>query len=130
MAVDQEGVMGQTNKSEERRKFPRSFMDLPIEYRITDLPRAHGGVVINGSETGLLVHSVKDMPIGTNLNISVLFPERFQLTNFDVVAEIVRKDVCWEENWHGFEYGLRFVWIKPEDAGRLKQLLKNRFRSK
>jgi hypothetical protein len=130
MSIQQKDAAGQSKSFEERRRFPRSFMDLPIEYRVTDLPHAHGGVVVNGSETGLLIHSLKDMPIGTNLNIIVLFPERFQLANFEVGAEIVRKDSLWKENWHGFEYGLRFVWIKPEDADRLKQLLKSRFRLK
>lgn len=130
MNLDQEGAMEQSKGHKERRKFPRSFMDLPIEYRVRDALHPHGGVVINGSETGLLIHSVKDMPVGTKLNIGVLFPAGFELTNFEVFAEIVRKEVCWEENWQGFEYGLTFIRIEEEDSQKLAQLLKKRFRSK
>jgi hypothetical protein len=118
----------QANKYEERRRCPRSFMDLPIEYRVTDKVHAHGGIVVNGSETGLLIHSVKDMPVGAKLNITVLFPERFQLTDFEVVTEIVRKDPCEKKFWRGFQYGLRFDQIQDEDAQKLKRLLKSRFR--
>ena len=123
-----EKTMEQEKGVEERRRFPRSYMDLPIEYRVTDKVHAHGGIVVNGSETGLLIHSVKDIPVGTKLNIVVLFPERFQLTDFEVLTEIVRKDLCDRKGWTGFEYGLRFDQIKEEDARKLKQLLKSRFR--
>jgi hypothetical protein len=128
MNVDQEGAMEQSKGRKERRKFPRTVMDLPIEYRVRDVPHPHGGVVINGSETGLLIHSVKDIPVGTKLNIAVLFPAGFELSNFEVLAEIVRKQICWEEDWQGFEYGLAFIHIKEEDAQKLAQLLKKRFR--
>jgi len=130
MDVDEEGTTEQSKERKEKRRFPRSFMDLPIEYRVMNVPRPHGGVVINGSERGLLIHSVKDMPVGTKLNIAVLFPAGFQLTNFEVLAEVLRKDLCLEEDWQGFEYGLRFIQIKEEDTQKLVQLLRKRFRSK
>jgi hypothetical protein len=130
MNADQEGAREQSKGHKEKRRFPRSFMDLPIEYRVRDVPHPYGGVVINGSETGLLIHSVRDLPVGTKLNIAVLFPAGFELTNFEVFTEIVRKEICWEEDWQGFEYGLRFIQIKEEDAQKLTQLLKKRFRSK
>ncbi len=102
-------------------------MDLPLEYRVLNAPFAHGGIVVNGSEDGFLINSIKDMPIGTRLNIVVLFPAGYELTNFELVAEIVRKDLHWEEDWEGFEYGLKFVQIFEEDREKLKQLLSGHF---
>jgi len=81
------------------------------------------------SEEGFLIYSVKDMPIGTKLNLVVLFPKGFELTNFEVVAEVVRKDLHWEEDWEGFEYGLKFLQIFEEDREKLKQLLSGLFQT-
>ena len=113
----------------DRRRYPRSLMDLPLEYRVINAPYAHGGIVVNGSEEGFLIYSVKDMPIGTKLNLVVMFPKGFELTNFEVVAEVVRKDLHWEEDWEGFEYGLKFIQIFEEDRQKLKQLLSGFFQA-
>jgi hypothetical protein len=43
------------------------------------------------------------MPIGTKLNIAVLFPKEFELTNLEVVAEIIWKDLHWEEDWERYQ---------------------------
>jgi len=107
----------------EKRKHPRVNMDLPLEYRISDTPKAQAGMVLNASESGLLVHSIKDMPVGTKLSIAVLFPKGFQLTNFEVLAEVVWKDIYWQENRQEYEFGLRFVHILEEDHQKLKRLL-------
>ncbi len=115
--------MERTGARKERRKSPRFLLDLPLEYRVTNAPFAHGGVVVNASEIGLLISSVKDMPIGTELHVSVLFPEGYKLTNFRVVAQVIWKDLHWEEDWEGYQYGLRFTQILEEDRNKLKQLL-------
>jgi len=107
----------------EKRKHPRVNMNLPLEYRVSDAPKAQAGMVINASESGLLVHSFKDMPVGTKLNIAVLFPKGFELTNFEVLAEVVRKDIYWQENRQEYEFGLKFVHILEEDYQKLKRLL-------
>jgi len=119
--------MDRLDESEERRKFPRSLMDLPLEYRVINAPFSHGGIVANGSEDGLLIYSVKDMPIGTKLDIVVMFPKEFELSNFEVISEIIRKDLHWEEDWEGYEYGIKFLQIFDEDREKLKQLLEGRF---
>jgi len=118
-----------SSANHDRRRYPRSLMDLPLEYRVINAPYAHGGIVVNGSEEGFLIYSVKDMPIGTKLNLVVLFPKGFELTNFEVVAEVVRKDLHWEEDWEGFEYGLKFIQIFEEDREKLKQLLSGMFQA-
>jgi hypothetical protein len=121
--------MEKSSENHDRRRYPRSLMDLPLEYRVINAPYAHGGIVVNGSEEGFLIYSVKDMPIGTKLNLVVLFPKGFELTNFEVVAEVVRKDLHWEEDWEGFEYGLKFLQIFEEDREKLKQLLSGLFQA-
>jgi len=111
----------------ERRRYPRMSLDLPLEYRVMNALYAHGGLVVNASEVGLLINSIKNIPIGTKLNIAVLFPKGFELTNFEVLAEIIWKDLHWEEHWEGYRYGLKFIKILEEDSRKLKQLLSGQF---
>jgi c-di-GMP-binding flagellar brake protein YcgR len=111
----------------ERRRYPRMSLDLPLEYRVMNAPYAHGGLVVNASEVGLLINSIKNIPTGSKLNIAVLFPKGFELTNFEVLAEIIWKDLYWEEDWEGYRYGLKFIKILEEDRGKLEQILSGQF---
>ena len=111
----------------EKRRFPRFLIDLPLEYQEEDTPHSRGGIVINASEGGFLIESIKDIPIGTKLNIAVLFPKGFELTNFEVLAQVIWKDLHWEEDWEGYQYGLKFIQILEEDRRKLKQLLNGQF---
>ncbi len=115
--------MESSNNPKERRKFPRSLLGLPFEYRVRGLPRAHGGMVIDASEGGFLIHSVEDMPVGQRLNVVLLFTKGFELTNLEVSAEIVRKNLCSNNGSKEYEYGLRIIQIMEEDRWKLKQLL-------
>jgi c-di-GMP-binding flagellar brake protein YcgR len=111
----------------ERRRYPRMSLDLPLEYRVMNAPYAHGGLVVNASEVGLLINSIKNIPIGSKLNIAVLFPKGFELTNFEVLAEIIWKDLYWEEDWEGYRYGLKFIKILEDDRRKLTQILNGQF---
>jgi c-di-GMP-binding flagellar brake protein YcgR len=111
----------------ERRRYLRMSLDLPLEYRVMNASYAHGGLVVNASEVGLLINSIKNIPIGSKLNIAVLFPKGFELTNFEVLAEIIWKDLYWEEDWEGYRYGLKFIKILEGDRRKLKQLLSGQF---
>jgi len=119
--------MEKSKSMKDRRKSQRMILDLPLEYRVMDAPYAHGGLVVNASELGLLVQSVKSLSIGTKLNITVLFPKGFELANFEVLAEILWKDLHWEEDWEGYQYGLRFLQILDNEYWKLKQLLSGQF---
>jgi hypothetical protein len=119
--------MEKSKSMKDRRKSQRMILDLPLEYRVMDVPYAHGGLVVNASELGLLVQSVKNLPIGTKLNIAVLFPKDFELANFEVLAEILWKDLHWEEDWEGYQYGLRFLQILDNEYWKLKQVLSDQF---
>ncbi len=106
----------------EKRKYPRVYMDLPLDYWVQYDSDAHGGIVIDASEAGFLIYSREDLPIGTNLRIAVLFPREYELANFEVFAEIVWKKV--EEKWEeGYQYGMKFIQILEEDYRKLRKLL-------
>ena len=107
----------------ERRRFPRLLLDLPLEYRVLNVPYAHGGLVVNASEVGLLIQSIKNIPVGERLVTLVLFPKGFELASLEVLTEVVWKDIHHEDDWEGFHYGLNFVRILDEDREKLKHLL-------
>ena len=107
-------------------------MDLPLEYRVKYDARAHGGIVIDASETGFLIYSIEDIPVGTKLNITVLFPKEYELAIFEVFAEAIRKEFVAEQEifWYqgGYQYGLRIIHILEEDYWKLRKLLSGRFK--
>ena len=110
----------------DRRKYPRVHIDLPLEYRVKYDARAHGGIVIDASETGFLIYSTEDIPIGTKLKIAVLFSAEYELAKIEVFAEIIWKKVDVEKGKEGYQYGLRFVQVLEEDYRKLGKLLSDR----
>jgi c-di-GMP-binding flagellar brake protein YcgR len=115
--------MNGSDDPRERRRSPRRSIELPLEYHVMNAGYSHAGLVVNISEVGLLILSVKNMPIGTRLKIAVLFPKKFELSNFQVTAEIVWKDVHVQESWEGYRYGLEFTEISGGDRRKLRELL-------
>ena len=119
--------------NKERRSHPRFIIDLPLEYRDMNESGLKGGIVANVSDRGLLIEIVRDTAIGTELNVTVLFPKGFELANFKVVAKIVRKEPYKKEDlkgnryWEGYRYGLEFIKISEEDRWKLNFLLDGRF---
>lgn len=106
----------------ERRRHPRSYLDLPVEYRVGKVQRRHGGIAIDGGEGGFLMHCPYDMPVGTKLSIAIMFPDGFELANFQAHAEVVRKDEP-GEGQSGFKYWLKLLQVKKEDNPKLRHLL-------
>ena len=113
--------------NQERRSHPRFFIDLPLDHREVADTRALGGMVMNASETVFLIECVKDIPIGTRLWVSVLFPKGFELADFEVEATIIWKELLLKEDWEGYEYGLNIIRISDEDYSKLKLLLQPEF---
>jgi hypothetical protein len=107
----------------DRRKYPRVHMDLPLEYRVKYDPHARGGIVIDASETGFLIYSPEEIPIGTKLKIAVLFPSEYELASIEVFAEIIWKRVSLERMGKGYQYGLKFIQIIKKDYWKLRELL-------
>jgi hypothetical protein len=119
----------------ERRRYPRIFIDLPAGYRDGDDSCLRGAIVVNASEGGFLIESTRDIPVGTDLSIAVLFPKGFELTNFKAVAEIVwkkpysKEDLKGNQYWKGYQYGLEFIQMFGEDRWKLNLLIGGRFES-
>ena len=110
----------------ERRRHPRVPIRLPLEYWHTD-DAYHGGVVGNVSEMGLLIYSIKSMPVGTHLSIRIFFNDGYEFDAFQVRARIVWKGYHSEEKWEGYKYGLEFTGISEEDRHKLVKILNARF---
>jgi hypothetical protein len=125
--------MEESYSDRERRSYPRFIIDLPLEYRVMDGPCLRGGIVINASEGGFLIETTRDIPVGTELNVTVLFPKGFELADFKVVAKIVRKEPYRREDWkavpcrEGYQYGVEFIQISQEDRLKLNSLLGGQF---
>ena len=115
--------MENLNYFEEKRKCPRFSIDLPLEYQTMSNPNAHGGLVLNASETGLLLYSTGDMPVGMTLKIIVLFPKGYELANFELVGKIIWKDSDLRKGWEAYQYGLEFIQISRDDHWKLRQVL-------
>ncbi len=113
----------------EKRSHPRFFIDLPLEYRDMDGCCLRGAIVVNASERGFLIESPRDIPVGTELSITVLYPKGCELINFKVTAKIVRKEPYWKKDWKGYQYGLELIQILDEDRWKLSVLLGGRFES-
>ena len=99
------------------------MLDLPLEYRVLDGPYTHGGLVVNASEVGLLIQSIRNIPVGEKLVTVILFPKGFELASLKVLGEVVWKDIHHEDDWEGFHYGLNFIDILEEERNKLKRVL-------
>jgi hypothetical protein len=103
--------------STERRRYPRVSVDLPLEFQDLGDDGLHGAMVVNAGEGGFLIESTRNMPVGTKLSITLLYPKGYELANFKAVAKIVRKERHSRENsegnpvWEGYQYGLEFIQI-------------------
>jgi len=115
----------ESGSTKEKRRHPRFYLSLPIEFRVLDAPSVHGAMIVNASETGLLIQSPHNMPVGTRLNIAVLFSKGFELANFKVSAEVVWTKTYSDEGRKGYELGLKFTKILEEDRQKLIHLLGN-----
>jgi hypothetical protein len=91
--------------NKERRKHPRFIIDLPLEYRDVNDSCLHEAIVVNASGGGFLIESPKDIPVGTELNVTVLFPKGFRLDDFKVTAKIVWKKPYRKGDWQGNSAG-------------------------
>jgi len=105
----------------EKRRYRRTSIELPLEYQYSGDSCLRGAMVVNASEGGFLIESTRDIPVGTELSITLLFPKGFELAHFKVVAKIVWKEPYRKEDsegnqyWEGYQYGLEFIQILEGD---------------
>jgi len=117
----------------EKRRYPRVLIDSPLEYKNTSDSCLSGAMVVNAGEGGFLIESLRDIPVGTELNITLLFPKGFESANFKAAAKIVQKQLYRKEDSKGnqygerYQYGLEFIQILDEDRWKLNWVLGGRF---
>jgi hypothetical protein len=125
--------MERSPDNRERRRYPRISINLPLEYQDTGDSSLRGAMVVNAGEGGFLIESTRDIPVGTELSITLLFSKGFELAEFKAVTKIVRKEPHSKENsngnqvWEGYLYGLELIQILEEDRWKLNWLLGGRF---
>jgi len=110
----------------DRRQYPRVSINLPLEYRESDNSSSEGALVSNLSETGMLIYSIKDIPIDSEFKTMVFFSNGFEFDGFRVNAKAIWKDLYFETDSKGYKYGLQFLQILEEDRWKLLNLLGSR----
>ena len=109
----------------ERRDHPRIMISLPANFEIKESGSGYPGLTIDASQSGLLIQTLKEMPVGMSLNIEILLPEKLRLSKIRAETEIIWKDVSYWEDWEGYQYGLKFTRISDEDYSKLNTILSN-----
>jgi hypothetical protein len=117
-----EGRIVVLNSYEERRRHPGFSVKLPLDYWQT--PEViHGGLVANISETGLLIHSVHKIQIGTKLGIRVYLSNDNSLDCIEGKAKIVWMNLHREKDWKGYRYGVYIMQMPPDYQDRLMKYI-------
>jgi hypothetical protein len=108
----------------EKRSHPRFSVNLPVEYRRTDLIVEQGRAV-NASEGGLLLNLPEQMGMGNHLRLKLFFTVGSDLNAIETVVEVVWVDLPLEKGREDYRTGVRFVEISTENVGKIKNFLKS-----
>jgi len=110
----------------EKRKFPRSDIDLPVKYSRTNRFFKQGRVA-NASEGGLLICLPEKMDIGHHLVLKLFFPRRSGLNIIEAVVRVVWMDIHVRKDWTwDYRIGVNFEDISQADMTVLKDFLTSR----
>lgn len=108
----------------ERRKYPRYPVDLPIDYSRVGGREVFGGIVKNISEGGVLAYFSNRMEIGAVLRIEIICIQGFELYTINAISKVVWTELERNGNTGYYRYGLQFLYIEEKDFHRLQNLLK------
>jgi diguanylate cyclase (GGDEF)-like protein len=117
--------MKSSSNNKEKRKHPRTMVSLPLHFQTNKNGGAYRGMTIDASESGLLIQTLKGMPVGLRIDIEIVFPKKLYLPNFKAEAEIVRKDACSRGDWEEYQYGVKFIRVSKEDYLKLRRIISN-----
>lgn len=127
MKWQEKSDMKTSSNNKEKRKHPRTLISLPLHFQVQ--VNENGGVyprlTIDASESGLLIQTLRKIPVGIRIDIEVLFPKKLNLANFKAEAEIVWKNICNWKDLEGYQYGLSLIGVLKEDFLKLRQILSN-----
>ncbi len=106
--------------TDERRRYRR--LHAPILVRPVSVLAPHARHQVSDvSLGGLRAYSDEEQRPGARLELELLFPDQGSAT---VLAEVVWVKALPEGAPARFDVGLRFVDARPEDLGRIAQLLR------
>lgn len=108
----------------EKRKHPRLFVELPLDYSRKGKKTDFGGIVKNASEGGILVSLPEKIDVGELLKIDIYFAKGLELQTVQGLAKIVWADLAAKETWREHRYGLEFHSMPEDTIQKLKNLLK------
>lgn len=109
----------------ERRKFPRIYVELPLDYTRKGKKSDFGGFVKNASEGGILVYLPERLEIGELLKVEIFFPKGLELNSIRGVARVVWADLAAKESWREHRYGLAFQSMPKGMLQKLRNLLED-----
>ncbi len=107
----------------EKRKFPRTDIDLPVKYSKTNLFFKHGRAT-NASEGGLLICLPEKMDIGHHLVLKLFFPLHSGLNIIEAVVRVVWMDIHLRKDWTwDYRIGVRFEDISETNMALLRNFI-------
>ena len=109
----------------EKRRFPRSNVDLQVKYSKTNVFFKHGRAA-NASEGGLLICLPEKVDVGRHLVLKLLFPLGSGSNIIETVVRVVWMDTHLRKDWAwDYRIGVRFEDISETDKIMLKNFLSN-----
>lgn len=109
----------------EKRRFPRSKVDLQVKYSKTNVFFKHGRAA-NASEGGLLICLPEKVDVGRHLVLKLLFPLSSGSNIIEAVVRVVWMDTHLRKDWAwDYRIGVRFEDISDTDKIMLKNFLSN-----
>lgn len=109
----------------EKRKHPRLFVELPLDYSRKGKKTDFGGIVKNASESGILVYLPEKVDVGELLKVEIYFAKGLELHTVQGVGKIVWADLAARETWREHRYGLEFHSMPKGTIQKLRNLLKD-----
>jgi hypothetical protein len=94
--------MKNSSHPKERRKYPRIMMNFPLNFQINENRGAYPGLTIDASQSGLLIQTLKEMPVGIKLDIEVLLPQNLKLSKLRAETD---------EIFRAFNFLMRLTWF-------------------
>ncbi len=118
-----EGEVGRSDLFVERRGRSRVILELPLDYRLNGARSSPcAGIVRNGSETGLLICSLREIPIGTEVDVDVMFADEYELSHFEGSVRVVRT-IRLADGKQRCQQGVEFFRIDEANYRKFKRLL-------
>ena len=108
----------------ERRRHPRSSINLPVEYWKVD--RSISGISRTGdiSEGGLLLYISEQVEVGQELRLKLFFRSDLGFNAIEARVQVVWTDFSFDKE-SGCRVGLKFIEISGEDLKKLTIFLSN-----